>query len=106
MAIKDKLFGPMCARCGERRTRSALDDIPTCSTCEQTVLQAKLASEDQRSCPIDGTTMQKEIVHKLVIDRCPKCRGVWLDPQELDAIKKTVAQEGYNNGLILGMVIS
>jgi Zn-finger nucleic acid-binding protein len=47
--------------------------------------------------------MQKEVVHKLVIDRCPKCRGVWLDPQELDAIKKTVTQEGYRNGFLLGM---
>jgi predicted Zn-ribbon and HTH transcriptional regulator len=105
MSIKDALFGPMCARCGDRRTRSKLDDIPTCPICETTVIQAKLDAEDRRPCPIDATLMQKEVVHKLVIDRCPKCRGVWLDPQELDAIKKTVTQEGYSNGVLLGMAV-
>ncbi len=105
MSIKDTVFGPLCARCGEQRTRSALDDIPTCPTCETTVLQAKLGAEDYHSCPMDGTPMKKELIHKLVIDRCPKCRGVWLDAQELDAIQKTVTQEAYSNGLMLGMIV-
>ena len=43
--------------------------------------------EDRRPCPVDGETMAKEIAHMLVIDRCPKCQGVWLDSGELERIK-------------------
>ena len=49
--------------------------------------------------------MIKEVVHKLVIDRCPQCRGVWLDAEELEAIKKAASEEGYGNGLALGIAI-
>ncbi len=103
--ITDALFGATCVRCGTRRTRSKLDDVPTCSDCENTFLKAKAASEDKRSCPMDGTAMKKEVVHKLVIDRCPQCRGVWLDGEELEAIKKAASEEGYSNGMLLGIAI-
>jgi Zn-finger nucleic acid-binding protein len=29
-------------------------------------------------------TLTKEIAHGIVIDRCPQCRGVWLDAGELE----------------------
>ena len=44
-------------------------------------------AEDLRPCPVDGDTMTKEIAHMLVIDRCPTCKGVWLDGGELERIK-------------------
>jgi Zn-finger nucleic acid-binding protein len=34
--------------------------------------------------------MTKEVAHMLVIDRCPDCKGVWLDGGELDRIKDGV----------------
>ena len=103
--ITDVLFGATCVRCGDRRTRCKVDDIPTCSECEQNILSTKAASEEKRSCPVDGAAMKKEIVHKLVIDRCPRCGGVWLDAEELEAIKKAASEEGYGNGLALGIAI-
>lgn len=103
--ISDTLFGALCARCGQKRTRTEVDDIPTCPACEESILKFKAASEVKRPCPMDGTPMHKEIVHKLVIDRCPQCHGVWLDPEELEAIKKASAEEGYGNGLAAGMAI-
>ena len=103
--ITDSLFGTTCVRCGTRRTRSKLEDVPTCSDCEKTFLQTKVASEDTRCCPIDGAAMKKEIVHKLVIDRCPQCSGVWLDVEELKAVEKAASQEGYSSGALLGMAI-
>jgi Zn-finger nucleic acid-binding protein len=44
-------------------------------------------SETARPCPVDGETMKKEVAHMIVIDRCPKCQGVWLDGGELERIK-------------------
>lgn len=81
------LFGEKCARCGAR-TKHEVQGQATCEACEkemQLMLDAK--EEDPRPCPVDGETMQKEIAHMLVIDRCPKCRGVWLDGGELERIK-------------------
>ena len=103
--IADKLFGAMCARCGQKRTFAQVDDIPTCPACEESILKVKAEAEDKRPCPMDGTPMQKEIVHKLVIDRCPQCQGVWLDPEELEAIRKASVEQGYGNGLAVGMTI-
>ena len=60
--ITDSLFGTTCVRCGTRRTRSKLEDVPTCSDCEKTFLQTKVASEDTRCCPIDGAAMKDGIL--------------------------------------------
>lgn len=104
-AITDVLFGANCARCGTRRTHSKVDDIPTCTECEESILKAKVASEERRFCPVDGAPMNKEVVHKLVLDRCTQCGGVWLDAEELDAIKKAASQDGYASGLAQGIGI-
>ena len=103
--IGDFFLGAWCARCGLRRTRSKRDDIPTCSDCEQTILKSKAEAEAKHLCPVDGNAMSKEVVHKLVIDRCPKCQGVWLDGEELEAIKKAATQQGFGNGLALGIAV-
>lgn len=93
-SIKDVLCGAMCARCGGNRTRSKRDGIPTCSECEEKILKKKAESEDKHHGPVDGAVMHKEVVHMLVIDRCPECGGVWLDPEELQAIKIASSEEG------------
>jgi Transcription factor zinc-finger len=81
------LFGEKCARCGTR-TRNEVKGAPTCEQCEKEMqLLVKAKSEKVRPCPVDGEHMTKEIAHMLVIDRCPKCQGVWLDAGELERIK-------------------
>ncbi|MEM7364322.1 MAG: zf-TFIIB domain-containing protein [Pseudomonadota bacterium] len=87
------LFGEKCARCGHR-TRQHQDDEPICESCSgemQLVLQAE--GEQRRRCPVDGHEMVKEVAHMLIIDRCPKCHGVWLDAGELERIKGGVEAE-------------
>ncbi len=81
------IFGQKCARCGVR-TKHRYESVATCQNCEG-VLKAKLQAdaEVQRKCPIDGGLMEKEVAHMIVIDRCPKCHGVWLDGGELEHIK-------------------
>ncbi len=81
------LFGEACDRCGIK-TRHKHEDKPICEPCEQEMaLLVDAEGESVRPCPVDGETMKKEIAHMIVIDRCPKCSGVWLDGGELERIK-------------------
>jgi len=74
------LFAEKCFRCKEDRTRRSFEGVPTCVACE---LQLKVDRKDLRRCPIDSNTMKKDIVHSILIDRCEKCGGVWLDGKDL-----------------------
>jgi len=87
------LFGEKCARCGTR-TRNKEDDKAICESCAQELhLLIEAGKEELRACPIDGTTMCKEIAHVVVIDRCPTCSGVWLDGGELDKMRNGAESE-------------
>lgn len=99
------LFGVMCARCGKRRTKEIYEGLATCDACKEQI-EAKLAAarEQKRQCPVDGAEMSKEIVLKLILDRCPTCRGVWLDAGELEQMQDTIG-EGLTRALVQGMVI-
>jgi hypothetical protein len=82
------VWGEKCVRCGEKRTRSTYEGLPTCDDCQK-LLEARLQAdaEDHRLCPLDGVAMSKEIVLNVVVDRCPACKGMWLDGGELDLLK-------------------
>jgi predicted TIM-barrel enzyme len=88
------LFGTTCARCGKRRTRETYEGLATCDTCKEQI-EGKLAAarETRRLCPVDGAEMGKEVVLRLVLDRCPTCRGVWLDAGELERLNGEIAYE-------------
>lgn len=65
-----------------------------CPPCEELMRLTLIAEgEAKRRCPVDDTQLTKEIAHMLVIDRCPTCRGVWLDAQEMERINDEVANE-------------
>jgi Zn-finger nucleic acid-binding protein len=51
---------------------------------------------DKRSlpCPVDGAAMVEVERNGVLIDACPRCRGVWLDRGELD---KLIEQEKSHN---------
>jgi hypothetical protein len=88
------LFGEKCARCGKKRTREEYEGRPTCKDCQE-LLERKLEAsrEAQQRCPVDGASMEKEIVMSVIVDRCPSCHGVWLDGGELDQLKGEVAAD-------------
>jgi hypothetical protein len=85
------VWGEKCVRCGNRRTRSTYEGLPTCEDC-QALLQARLKAEaeDRRLCPLDGVAMTKEVILNVVVDRCPSCKGMWLDGGELDLLKEGI----------------
>lgn len=96
------LFGEKCSRCG-RRTRHTYENAPTCEACEKEI-ETRLAAdrEDTRPCPLDKASMVKEVVGGVVIDRCPTCKGVWLDGGELEQIRRS-AELGAAKEVLRGM---
>ena len=87
------LFASKCIRCGER-TRQTYQGKPTCDRCRDELEVALAeAQEAKRACPADRAMLKKEIVHGVIIDRCPTCGGVWLDPGELDRMNREVSEE-------------
>ena len=81
-----------CERCG-KKIRGATDGEPICEPCkEELALLMDSRREAQRSCPVDGAQMAKEIVHMIVADRCPQCRGVWLDGGELEKVYSSASE--------------
>lgn len=87
------IFGEKCVRCDARRTKSEYKGLPTCQSCEGELrARGRADSEDRRKCPLDGEVMQKDVVLNVVIDRCPSCKGIWLDGGELDLIRSAVSE--------------
>jgi hypothetical protein len=98
------ILGDKCYRCG-KRTKKLFGGVPTCEECQ---LEVEARGEKLRQCPIDSNMMKKEVVHSVIIDRCKKCGGVWLDGGELEIMKKAIKSgEGDNFliGFLLGMLI-
>lgn len=60
-----------------------------------------MSRESIRTCPVDGSTLLKEHNNEIIIDRCPKCQGVWLDAGEIEAIKQAAQSEGMAVGMVV-----
>lgn len=100
------IYGEKCVRCEKQRTKREVEGLPTCEACEQQMLNS--ARESKRRCPIDGSEMTKEVIYKVIIDRCPSCAGVWLDGGELDLVKKGIkagAPDNFATGFMRGMAV-
>ena len=56
-----------------------------------------------RTCLIDGAAMQKEVVLNVIIDRCPACKGVWLDGGEIELLRGAIA-DGVTESVLRGVL--
>jgi NAD-dependent SIR2 family protein deacetylase len=99
------IFGTSCVRCGASLPKKQEEGMPTCERCSS-LLRSRLGREGEKTvqCPRDGAEMAKELIHEIVIDRCPVCGGVWLDPGELELIRHAAAS-GYRPGLVGTVVL-
>ena len=88
----------ICTHCNTNKTKREFEDQPTCAECKTKILMGR---ESTRVCPIDGSTLLKEHSNEIIIDRCPKCKGVWLDAGEIEAIKEAAQSEGLAIGMVL-----
>jgi hypothetical protein len=98
------LLGEKCARCGKKRTRKEFAGVPTCEACHD-LLEKRLeaSQEEARVCPIDGDPMKKEVVSNVIIDRCSRCKGVWLDGGELDMLRGAI-EAGVTDAVLRGVL--
>ena len=53
--------------------------------------QAKMNQNEERKshylrCPKCGGHLVTEEFHRVQVDRCPECHGIWLDHGEIDAV--------------------
>ena len=85
-----------CTHCNSNMTKREFEDQPTCPECKTKIL---LARETTRTCPVDGSILLKEHRSEIIIDRCPKCKGVWLDFGEIEALKEAAKTEGLAIGM-------
>jgi hypothetical protein len=68
---------------------------------------AKLSAERSRCvnrCPKDGAELQEITYQGVVLDRCPECKGVWLDQGEFRTIVERESKAG--GGFVSDMVRS
>ena len=54
-------------------------------------LTQKKDEEKPRLSPITGEEMEQVVLHGVVIDRCPKSGGIWLDAGELEELVEAMA---------------
>lgn len=87
----------ICTHCNNNKTKREFENQPTCAECKTKLL---IGRESIRICPIDGSTLLKEHNNEIIIDRCPKCKGVWLDAGEIEAIKEAAQTEGLVTGMM------
>jgi len=86
------MFGKTCHFCGKNSThRLTKENQPICGQC---VLELVESKKTPKACPEDGTVMVNEVFDNYVIKRCPKCRGVFLDREEVQALTKIAEVHG------------
>ena len=95
--------GNKCVRCGRITRPSQSTALPICGTC---AAELKSTREQTRSCPIDGSTLFKEIVLNVVIDHCPRCGGIWLDAGELRLLVEGRRLQGFLDGFADNLDVS
>ena len=55
-------------------------------------LKEKQGEEKERLSPVTGEPLVSEVLHGVVIDRCPKSGGIWLDAGELEELVQEMAE--------------
>lgn len=57
-----------------------------------------------RYCPKCAVALAEEEVAKVKIDRCPQCKGVWLDGGELEQLQAVNAGRGASGGVLSSLL--
>jgi Zn-finger nucleic acid-binding protein len=68
-----------------RKEKEAIEKLRAKMTAEE---QARVEAAAKLQCPKCDGTLQAVMFEGVEIDTCDKCGGVWLDANELDALRK------------------
>jgi len=52
-------------------------------------------------CPIDGTILKQVKRHKMEVEECPECKGIWLNAPELDQLEDIKFDSDHLKGSLL-----
>ena len=92
----------ICTHCNENEANREFEEKATCADCKINIL---ISREAIVSCPVDNSPMQKIHSQDVIIDKCPKCKGIWLNEGELEAIQELSRRNGAVEGIITGAQI-
>lgn len=121
-----------CKECGWKTINKDENQQPLCLDCKaklelQQKIDQKIAGESIRKCghcqtemkkityPDFDTLLKNDKQEIIIIDKCPNCKGVFLDSDELEKINKIIEKEakeknssgpGFGTGLLLGIIMS
>jgi hypothetical protein len=100
------LDGERCIRCGESFKFEQLEVSPEgFGICHSCAVKISGASEPKRFCPVDGKEMDKVFIRNVVlVDRCPACRGVWFDGDELEMAEQETLVDGFSNFMLFSLI--
>lgn len=56
-------------------------------------LAERTAAEHKMICPRDGSELVHENRAGIVVDRCPQCKGAWLDEHEVELLKHVMTED-------------
>jgi hypothetical protein len=60
--------------------------------------QKNKGAEKPKLSPITGEPMVQQVIHGVVIDRCPTSGGIWLDAGELEQLMEAAQKEKKSEG--------
>lgn len=107
-----EILGGKCEGCGSRTYKKDERNHYKCSDCqEKEEIKKKMDAEKKVKCPIDGQIMTKESIRGIIIDRCPACKGVWLDGGEIEKLRELLEHDSgdsdnFATGLAVGLAIN
>ncbi|MCL7926396.1 MAG: zf-TFIIB domain-containing protein [marine benthic group bacterium] len=87
--------GEECSRCHRRTALRDFEGSQVCADCE---LAIKAGREERIRCLHDDSSMRKELIEGVIVDRCPSCGGVWFDGGELEALS-SILQRAADQGM-------
>jgi len=101
---------PICSHCNEEKTENEFEGLPTCEYCKHKILlERRINAEKVYYCPDCETPMKKICIDEIDIikDQCPKCKGVFLNHNELEIITDYLKEEYSDGGgdMVTGMLI-
>jgi phage FluMu protein Com len=74
-----------------RKEQQAMEKLP-----QRLAAQAPAERDASPRCPKCGEALEEVSVQEVLVDRCPNCKGIWLDPGELERL---TAKEGSKSWL-------
>ncbi len=90
--ILEILFGGKC-QCGNNTHQKNEEGEYECIPCKSKKgLQKRIAAEESYACPVDGEIMMKNVLFGAIVNKCPKCHGIWISSEDAKHLNEIYIQ--------------